>query len=40
MLRQSHPRSSRGVSGDDPDGGAGIRLWRLRKLLALLHKRY
>src|SRR5258708_7451408 len=23
MLEHSHPRSSRGVSGDDPEGGAG-----------------
>jgi len=23
MLQDSHPRSSRGVSGDDPEGGAG-----------------
>ena len=36
-LRQ--PRSSRGVSGDDPEGGARHRLSNARKLLALLANR-
>jgi hypothetical protein len=30
MLQDSHPRSSRGVSGDDPEGGAGSGVLRRR----------
>src|SRR6516165_11242358 len=34
MLRDSHPRSSRGVSGDDPEGGAGSGVLRQRLVTA------
>jgi len=31
MVEDSHPRSSRGVSGDDPEGGAGSGVPWLRR---------
>src|SRR5262245_45513699 len=34
MLKDSHPRSSRGVSGDDPEGGAGSGVLRRRLVTA------
>src|SRR6516225_11681355 len=34
MLQDSHPRSSRGVSGDDPEGGAGSGVLRQRLVTA------
>src|SRR6516225_2416753 len=36
MLQDSHPRSSRGVSGDDPEGGAGSGVLRRRLVAARL----
>src|SRR3979411_2422504 len=34
MVEDSHPRSWRGVSGDDPEGGAGSGVPRLRLVTA------
>src|ERR671930_353088 len=34
MLQDSHPRSLRGVSGDDPEGGAGSGVLRRRLVTA------
>src|SRR5215467_13056948 len=36
MLQDSHPRSLRGVSGDDPEGGAGSGVLRWRLVTARL----
>src|SRR5438876_7290584 len=36
MLQDSHPRSLRGVSGDDPEGGAGSGVLRRRLVTARL----